>query len=258
MALLQNQTILGQFPLRFVGGTISPSRALWGRGDRRNGLNAVDSKAAIPNGYLAPGAWVLPRKPGGLSSHGRGAGAITAASANLAQGMALAGSASPALTVPAATASALAPLAGSAAMALTVPSATGVGIASMTGTASAALTASGSMAGPTAVSGSTSAALTTSATLTATAFMIAVPIDTALSEDAIAAAVWAAIASGNNAPGTMGELLNVAGAGGISGAVIAQIADAVWDWADTVAPGSKGEELAKALRAAKLAAALSA
>lgn len=79
-----------------------------------------------------------------------------------------------------------------------------------------------------------------------------------LTPETVAAAVWAALASSNNTPGTMGDLLNAAGGGGISGAVIDQIADAVWDWADTVVPGSKGEELAKALKAAKLAVALSA
>jgi hypothetical protein len=80
----------------------------------------------------------------------------------------------------------------------------------------------------------------------------------ALSPEGLAAAVWGALAAQNNSPGTMGDLLNAAGGGGISGAVIDQIADAVWAWAETVTPGSKGDELAKALRAAKLAAALSA
>lgn len=81
---------------------------------------------------------------------------------------------------------------------------------------------------------------------------------TPLSPEGLAAAVWGALAAQNNVPGTMGDLLNAAGGGGISGAVIDQIADAVWAWAETVTPGSKGDELAKALRAAKLAAALSA
>lgn len=78
-----------------------------------------------------------------------------------------------------------------------------------------------------------------------------------LSPESLASAVWSALAAANNIPGTMGDLLNAAGGGGISGAVIDQIADAVWEKV-----GSNGAEygatLTSAEKWAKIAVALSA
>jgi len=68
---------------------------------------------------------------------------------------------------------------------------------------------------------------------------------TGLTTANVGAAVWSAIASQNNDPGTMGELLN--GAGG--GATPSVIADAVWDEilsAHNIS-GSTGEKLSKLL-----------
>jgi len=80
---------------------------------------------------------------------------------------------------------------------------------------------------------------------------------TELSPENLATAVWSALAAQNNVAGTMGDLLNAAGGGGISGAVIDQIADAVWEKV-----GSNGAEygatLTSAEKWAKIAAALSA
>ena len=80
---------------------------------------------------------------------------------------------------------------------------------------------------------------------------------TELSPENLATAVWSALAADNNVAGTMGDLLNAAGGGGISGAVIDQIADAVWEKV-----GSNGAEygatLTSAEKWAKIAAALSA
>lgn len=44
---------------------------MWGRAERYNvfaGEGVIDNKAAVPNGHLAPSAWVLPLKPGGMGS----------------------------------------------------------------------------------------------------------------------------------------------------------------------------------------------
>lgn len=80
---------------------------------------------------------------------------------------------------------------------------------------------------------------------------------TELSPQSLASAVWSALAAQNNEAGSMGDLLNAAGGGGISGAVIDQIVDAVWE-----RTGSNGIEygatLTSAEKWAKLSAALSA
>jgi hypothetical protein len=211
--------------------------------------------SAMPDGYSAGGAWLLPIKAGGMSSWQAQLG-ITGA------GNAIAGG----------------PMDGTAAMTIT-----GAGGLSLTvalgGNGALTITGAGGLALTIGLAGSGALSFTGAAGLS-----LIVPIDgtgafglsgmasmrgnlklegswggaPALSPEGLAAAVWGSLAAQNNSPGTMGDLLNAAGGGGISGAVIDQIADAVWAWAETVTPGSKGDELAKALRAAKLAAALSA
>lgn len=71
MALLQNQTHNAQYPRRMAGGGSAVDPAMWGRSERRNIFTqaAYDPKSGVPLGYLAPPAWTLPQKTGGLSSH---------------------------------------------------------------------------------------------------------------------------------------------------------------------------------------------
>lgn len=80
---------------------------------------------------------------------------------------------------------------------------------------------------------------------------------TELSPQSLATAVWSALAAANNEPGTMGDLLNAAGGGGISGAVIDQIAEAVWEVLD-LNGREYGAVLTSSEKWAKLAVALSA
>lgn len=78
MALLQNQTINAQYPRRLNGGVNAGERAMFGRGERRNvfaGYAAWSNKSGVPSGHLAPSAWVLPLKAGGMSSHNAANGA---------------------------------------------------------------------------------------------------------------------------------------------------------------------------------------
>lgn len=211
--------------------------------------------SAIPDGYSAGGAWLLPEVAGGMSSWQarfditgtgdaiaggpiEGAGAITFAGdggLSLTVGLAgngalsVVGSGGLALTIALAGNGAIV-FAGDGGLSMIVP---------IDGTGAFGLIGAAALRGDLDLEGSWGGAAP-------------------LSPEGLAAAVWGALAAQNNSPGTMGDLLNAAGGGGISGAVIDQIADAVWQWAETVTPGSKGDELAKALRAAKLAAALSA
>ena len=94
MALLQNQTVNAQYPRRLNSGVNAGERAMWGRGERRNvfaGAASWSDKSGIPSGNLAPSSWVLPLKPGGLSSHNSAEGAAVF-TGSLAEGRAVAGS----------------------------------------------------------------------------------------------------------------------------------------------------------------------
>lgn len=220
----------------------------------RAGETIADT-SAIPDGYSAGGAWLLPVKAGGMSSWQaqfgitgagsaisggpiEGTGAITFAGdggLSLTVGLSgngalsVVGAGGLALTIALAGNGAIV-FAGDAGLSMIVP---------IDGAGAFGLVGAGALRGNLDLEGSWGGA-------------------EPLSPQGLAAAVWGALAADNNVAGTMGDLLNAAGGGGISGAVIDQIADAVWAWAETVTPGSKGDELAKALRAAKLAAALSA
>lgn len=88
MTLLQNQTINAQYPRRLNSGVNAGERAMFGRGDRRNvfaGAAGWSNKSGIPSGNLAPSSWVLPLKPGGLSSHNSAEG-VAVFTGNLAEG----------------------------------------------------------------------------------------------------------------------------------------------------------------------------
>jgi hypothetical protein len=67
--LLQNTAILNQYPVNYRGAGGALPRPIWDRSQTLNAFSGLSTqKAAIPAGYLAPGAWQLPRQGGGLSS----------------------------------------------------------------------------------------------------------------------------------------------------------------------------------------------
>lgn len=67
--LLQNSTLINQYPVNYRGAGVALPRPTWDRAQTLNAFSGFSTqKAAIPAGYLAPGAWQLPRQTGGLSS----------------------------------------------------------------------------------------------------------------------------------------------------------------------------------------------
>lgn len=69
--LVYNGTTLSSLPIRFLGGDPGTLRPFYNRFGRTNftvGSGVTNSKAGIPNGHLAPSAWVLPRSPGEMSA----------------------------------------------------------------------------------------------------------------------------------------------------------------------------------------------
>lgn len=208
---LSSMNPMRQYAAATMGSQLASS---WSTtGSRRNIWTAASAspKAGWPDGYRDPYAWLLPSKPGTLSSRYIifGTGGLTASGAlgrNLTATMTGTGT----LTATGQLiASAIATLTGSG----TISSANLVAILQATAT----LTGAGSLtATPTAL-GWMEGDLTGVGTLTATPFgtgeltaTIAPSVGEELSPEAVAAAVWAAIAITNSDSGSMGEKLNAA------------------------------------------------
>lgn len=215
---------------RSIGGPTDPTLYFKG-GIRRNFFLQDDAtniaqirKAATPTGYRHPYAYVMPIDAGGIASintilcdadiaganlaGGLNAVAALTASGDLSATMQLIVSAVAVIT---ATGDLTGNLNAIAPLAATI---TGGGSLTATlqalGNAVAAITASGALTGTVRATGTLEALITS---------------QTELSPEALAAAVWNAVAAEFNAVGTMGEKLNAAG----GGANPADIADAVWD-----------------------------
>lgn len=80
MALIGNRSVYNKSPGRFLSGTaISGDRSSFSKhGMIRNSYQSLNAKAAIPCGYQSPGAWVMAKTAGGLSSHLEGTVTVTA------------------------------------------------------------------------------------------------------------------------------------------------------------------------------------
>jgi hypothetical protein len=215
MALKQNTTLLAQLPLRQIGGSPGTFRAMWSRGDRLNqsvGQGISSKLAGIPSGHLAPSSWVLPYKPGAMSSFTQCVVTLTPGTLNLAAGINLDGTST---------------------FTFAVGPSDGQLVASAIGSTSITFSAAANLAGALSAAGSTSFSFTVNnATLGAIvdavgAALVQVSASaniratgnlsgditpfTELSPQSLSAAVWEALASAYNTPGSMGELLNSAG-----------------------------------------------
>jgi hypothetical protein len=82
--LLRNGTVLNQYPLRQLGGGVHADITMFNRNERRNIYSGItDLKSGIPNGHVAPSSWLLPLKPGGMSSFNYAIATFTATGAAL-------------------------------------------------------------------------------------------------------------------------------------------------------------------------------
>lgn len=228
MALLQNYTILAQYPFRIRGGTFCESRSVWGRGDRGNGVageGITDDKASVPSGHRPPSAWTLARKPGGLSAFVGLDVDVSVADATIAAGRNLDGSTTIAFTVPDAALQLVVSAAGEATITFTA-SGTLAGALSATGSTTVAFTVSTATLGAIVDAvGAATATWSTSATPSAIGHLAGdITPYTELSPQSLASAVWSALSADNNTAATMGRLLN--SAGGVSDPDA--IAAAVW------------------------------
>lgn len=225
--LLLNGSALTTGPARFsAGGGLVPyadqrvgigaRRGFWsGEGTQSGGASIADT-AGIPNGYEPPYSWVMPIKPGGLSSYNTvyGSAAVTG---TLAMGQAIAAALAGTGTVSAASLSVVVQFAAALSGVGTVSSATMQATIAL----AAAINGDGDVS-----AAALSLIISIEADITASGGATGVMVGFAsmagdisvtgdlLSTANVASAVWGALAAFNDSPGSMGEQLNNAGASG--------------------------------------------
>jgi hypothetical protein len=216
MALKTNTTLLAQLPLRLIGGSPGTFRSMWRRGDRMNqsvGQGIPSKLAGVPSGHLAPSSWVLPYKPGAMSSFTNLVVTVTPGTLNLAAGVNINGSTTVTITVNPADGQLIVSAVGSTSITFNL-AANLAGALSASGSTSFSFTVNNATLG--AIVDAVGAALvqfSNSATVRATGNLSGdITPFTELSPQSLSAAVWEALASAYNTPGSMGELLNSAGA----------------------------------------------
>jgi hypothetical protein len=216
MALKTNTTLLAQLPLRLIGGSPGTFRSMWRRGDRMNqsvGQGIPSKLAGVPSGHLAPSSWVLPYKPGAMSSFTNLVVTVTPGLLNLAAGVNISGDSTVTITVNPADGQLIVSASGSTSITFNL-AANLAGALSASGSTSFSFTVNNATLG--AIVDAVGAALvqfSNSATVRATGNLSGdITPFTELSPQSLSAAVWEALASAYNTPGSMGELLNSAGA----------------------------------------------
>lgn len=219
MALIGNYSVLNKNPGRALGGsTVSDSRAAWNKsGANRNRYlgSGMSRKDGSPFGHRPPYSWLIAQVDGGMSSVNTVSGSGGISYANLAGGL-----------------NAEATLEGfgqidpsSAAQLVVSAVATLSGVGGLSADIVGKLEASATLAGSGDISGSLGALADAVATIGGTSSLSGdlrgvghmtadiLPY-TDLSPQALAAAVWGALAAQFNSSGTMGEKLNASGSSG--------------------------------------------
>ena len=218
MALIGNRSVLHKSPGRFLSGTVaSIERSAFGKpgmlAGRFESLSPIF--AGIPTGHLAPSAWALPRTAGGLSAINQAGATLTAGALNLAEGR---------------------NIAGDTAFAFALADADLQLVVSATGNATFTFTQSGALAGALQAVGAATATFTVSAAtlgaiidaIAAASFSLTgaatpravgtlagdITPFTELSPQSLASAVWGALTTAINEPGTAGAALLAAGSAG--------------------------------------------
>ena len=215
MGLKQNTTLLAQMPLRHLGGAVGTLRPMWGRTDLRNqsvGEGIPSKLAGIPSGHLAPSSWTLPYKPGAMSSFTNLVVTVTPGTLNLAAGRNISGDTTVTVTVNPAAGQLIVSAVGSTSITFNL-AANLAGALSASGSTSFSFTVNNATLGAIVDAvGATLVQFSASATPRATGNLSGdITPFTELSPQSLSAAVWEALASAYNTPGSMGEKLNDAG-----------------------------------------------
>ncbi len=217
MALVRNGRSVFQNPGSLPGGAFGNQTGNYIKGGFRNRMvGGLDQTfGGYANGQLAPSSFVLPTKPGSIASYVEASASITANTVILIPGLPMEASGSIAVTVVSAQLDATFPMSASGTITVAVDSA--VLAAAVNASASGTITVTGSaeLGGIFDLLASGTITTESDAFLSALAWIEAeAGGPTPLSPEGLADAVWQAAAVDQNDPGTMGELLNDAGAAG--------------------------------------------
>ena len=218
MGLKINGTLLAAQPQRYLSCAAGQFRQLWDKTDLRNqsvGEGISSQLAGIPSGHLHSSSWVLPTKPGAMSSFTNLQITVTPGSLNLAEGRNLVASTTVTITVNNAQLDLIVDAIGSIAITFSL-SATLAGALEAIGNIPITLTVNNATLGAIVDAvASTLINITTAATIRADGELSGdITPFTPLSPQSLAAAVWQALASDYNAAGTMGNKLNSAASAG--------------------------------------------
>lgn len=185
-------------PLRLLGGLAGQLRVNYTNSERYNQSNGdgiTNKLAGHGYGYLHPGSWLMPYKPGAMSSRNRAKITFTVPDANGAAGVNAVGSGTITFSV-AGSGQAVASLAGSTSFTFSSSGSLNAPF-NMVGSSTVVFTTAGTIQGIASISGNTSFAFSSSLVTGAIAHLTAVPIETALTADQIASAVWATVIEGS-------------------------------------------------------------
>ena len=244
MALIGNYSLLNRAPYRqFATGVSSGyyQTTIQGGVEKNRSYGGFSNKAATPNGYLHPMAWVLPIKPGSMSSYTNAQLTLNKVTAELYEGRNLEGSAALVFTLTNAQLDQIVALVASGVMELLQSNAGLSAAVGMDATASLIMDIlSAQLGGIIPVSASSTLAVTPAVTMTALAGMEAeAGGPTPLSPEGLAQAVWNALIADYGDAGTTGKALaDAGGAGNPWAALLASNQD----------PGSFGEHVQKLLK----------
>lgn len=215
--LLGNYNVFNANPGRALGGITNPT--YWFHGGTLFNqyvgeavVSGQTNKYGLPAGYSGQYAFSPPPKSGGLASKKEARIAISQVG-NAVMGLPASGSAAITLTITA-TGGLIVSGSGSASISI---SATGdiKSIASASGSASISISTSAALGALAGLSGSATITFTPTATMHAIGYLSGTSSnETEFSADALARAVWDALATDFNLAGTMGEKLNAAGSAG--------------------------------------------
>lgn len=216
--LVRNGRSIFQNPGRFPNGSFGNQTGNFVKG----GLKArfiggfSDTFGAYPSGYLAPGCFILPVKPGAMSSTTETNMTIAPGIVVLIPAKPISGSSTLAITVSNAQLDKIASLAGSSTGAITVSSAALAAAVAAQGSSVCVITnTDATLGGIFSVQASSSCAASTNVTLTALAWIEAeAGGPTELSPEGLADALLNSLLASYNDPGTVGEALNNAGSAG--------------------------------------------
>lgn len=216
MGIIGEGRLLSKSRVRFMGGaTVAPERQNFNLSQRNIfiGEASFDKKSAIPNGYKHPGAWLLPQKPGGMASRNEANLALNCDDSVAVMGLPTSGSIS--ITFSQSGVAGL--IANGSGTATITFSQAGIlsSVATASGTASITFSQSALLGALAGLYGTANITLTPTATIKAVGYMSGLSTnETEFSANALAAAVWQALAASFNDPGTMGEKLNSASSAG--------------------------------------------